>query len=294
MYFISTRWFGTFLYNEKKDIVDYSLFPNSIEELVDRMNKIESGKILNEERAIIKNRDVITDDKRLSGIARYSPDNFVDIDIDAGEYGFDINMLQRVSMILTQKRTNKFLSRKDLQLIQMIESLDDMVEISNMLSERLARWKELPEQNSSIDYVENLREKTEDYIDRLGRDIEELMRDIAPNLAEIAGPLIGARLIMLVGGLERLAKLSASSIQILGAEKALFRYKSGEGTPPKHGVIFQHPAIRKSPKDKRGKIARVLSTKIAIAARTDNFTKRDLREFLKKGMEERIKKVKNS
>ncbi|HID25491.1 MAG TPA: C/D box methylation guide ribonucleoprotein complex aNOP56 subunit, partial [Thermoplasmata archaeon] len=62
------------------------------------------------------------------------------------------------------------------------------------------------------------------------------MQKVAPNLAAVAGPLLGARLITLAGGLDRLARMPASTIQIIGAERALFRYKHGEGTPPKHGV----------------------------------------------------------
>ncbi|MCS7102784.1 MAG: C/D box methylation guide ribonucleoprotein complex aNOP56 subunit, partial [Candidatus Korarchaeum sp.] len=99
--------------------------------------------------------------------------------------------------------------------------------------------------------------------------IEELMRRAAPNLSALVHPLVGARLIAIAGSLERLANLPASSIQILGAHKAIFMHLTKGTKPPKHGVIFQAKEVRGSPKSLRGKIARLLATKIAIAAKVD-------------------------
>ena len=87
--------------------------------------------------------------------------------------------------------------------------------------------------------------------------------------------------------------MPASTIQILGAEKALFRYKKEGGKPPKHGVIFQHSYINKAHRAIRGKIARIFASKIAIAAKADFFTKRDISKELKKDMNKRIKDIKN-
>ena len=79
----------------------------------------------------------------------------------------------------------------------------------------------------------------------IGKQIEVDMSRITPNTTRIVGPLIGARLVSLAGGLDRLATLPGSTIQILGAEKAFFRFKKDGGKPPKHGVIFQHPFLKK-------------------------------------------------
>jgi len=73
------------------------------------------------------------------------------------------------------------------------------------------------------------------------------------------------------GGLDRLAMLPASTIQILGAEKALFRALRTGARPPKHGILFQHEAVHAAPKWQRGKIARTIANKIAIAARVDYY-----------------------
>lgn len=122
--------------------------------------------------------------------------------------------------------------------------------------------------------------------------IRELMNSEAPNLSAVAGAILGAKLISLAGGLEKLAKLPASTIQVLGAEKALFRFfRTGRGAP-KHGIIFQHPYIHSSPKWQRGKIARLLATKIAIAARIDYFSREDRSAELRKTLEERLAEIK--
>lgn len=122
--------------------------------------------------------------------------------------------------------------------------------------------------------------------------VGQVMREVAPNITELVGPLLGARLLSLAGSLETLAKLPASTIQVLGAEKALFRALRTGGKPPKHGVIFQYPDIHRSPRWQRGKIARALATKLAIAARADYFTGRFIADELKKALLERIDEIK--
>ncbi|MEM2272719.1 MAG: C/D box methylation guide ribonucleoprotein complex aNOP56 subunit [Candidatus Bathyarchaeia archaeon] len=121
--------------------------------------------------------------------------------------------------------------------------------------------------------------------------VEELMEEVAPNLKALAGPSLGARLIALAGGLENLAKLPASTVQVLGAEKALFRALRTGSKPPKHGVIFQHSLIFRAKKWLRGKIARALAGKLSIAARTDAFTGSYVGDKLKEDLMERIKEI---
>ena len=122
--------------------------------------------------------------------------------------------------------------------------------------------------------------------------VSHVMREVAPNITELVGPLLGARLLSLAGSLEDLAKLPASTIQVLGAEKALFRALRTGGKPPKHGIIFQFPEIHRAPRWQRGKIARALATKLAIAAKADYFTGRFIADKLKKVLMERIEEIK--
>lgn len=128
--------------------------------------------------------------------------------------------------------------------------------------------------------------------DTLTQYIGQVMREVAPNITTLVGPLLGARLLSLAGSLENLAKMPASTIQVLGAEKALFRALRTGGKPPKHGIIFQYPEIHSSPRWQRGKIARALATKLAIAAKADYFTGRFIADKLKKELMERIEEIK--
>ena len=127
---------------------------------------------------------------------------------------------------------------------------------------------------------------------RVEEQIEQLMRRAAPNLSAVVHPLVGARLIAVAGGLERLASLPASSIQILGAHKAIFMHLTKGTKPPKHGILFQAKEVRNAPKKLRGKIARLLATKIAIAARVDLFGGgRYVGDKLRKEIDEKLSEI---
>ena len=117
----------------------------------------------------------------------------------------------------------------------------------------------------SIYSLQESRKELEVYID-------SKMEAIAPNLRDLLGATLGAKLIAHIGSIKRLATYPASVIQIMGAEKAIFRHlKTGE-RPPKHGLIFQHPSVRGAKWWNRGKIARNLALKITLAVRKDVFS----------------------
>ncbi len=103
--------------------------------------------------------------------------------------------------------------------------------------------------------------------------IESTMELIAPNTKELLSPLVGARMIAKAGSLEKFAYLSSSTVQVLGAEKALFRSLKTGASTPKHGILFQHPLIHSAPRWQRGKIARSVASKASIAARIDLYRK---------------------
>jgi len=123
--------------------------------------------------------------------------------------------------------------------------------------------------------------------------LEAKMNRIAPNLSKVATPLIGAKLVAAAGSLEALARLPASTIQLLGAEKALFRHLRKGAKPPKHGYILAHPLVKGAPLKDRGKIARTLASKIAIATKVDVYGKEDRSEIILKELQERIKRIKD-
>ena len=132
----------------------------------------------------------------------------------------------------------------------------------------------------SIYSLQNSRKDLEKYIDTK-------MEEIAPNLRDLFGPTLGAKLIAHIGSIKRLALYPASTVQVMGAEKAIFRHlKTGE-RPPKHGLIFQHPSVRGAKWWNRGKVARNLALKITLAVRKDVFSG----EFDPKIAEDYLKKV---
>ncbi|MBS7656631.1 MAG: C/D box methylation guide ribonucleoprotein complex aNOP56 subunit [Candidatus Bathyarchaeia archaeon] len=118
--------------------------------------------------------------------------------------------------------------------------------------------------------------------------IEELMEEVAPNTSFLSGATLGARLIAIAGGLMNLAKMPASTIQVLGAEKALFRSLTTGARPPKHGIIFQHALIHGSKRWLRGKTARIFAGRLAIAVRTDAFSGTFIGDKLKADLEKRV------
>ncbi len=132
----------------------------------------------------------------------------------------------------------------------------------------------------SIYSLQKSRKDLEKYIDTK-------MEEIAPNLRELLGPTLGAKLIAHIGSIKRLALYPASTVQVMGAEKAIFRHlKTGE-RPPKHGLIFQHPSVRGAKWWNRGKVARNLALKITLAVRKDVFSG----EFDPQIAEDYLKKV---
>lgn len=108
-----------------------------------------------------------------------------------------------------------------------------------------------------------------DLREMLADHVEALMTDLAPNTKELLTATVGARMIAKVGSFVKFAHLPASTVQILGAEKALFRSLKTGARPPKHGFLFQHPLIHSAPKWQRGKIARTVASKVSIVARID-------------------------
>ena len=128
-----------------------------------------------------------------------------------------------------------------------------------------------------------LRDKQELYI-------KKIMEKDVPNVNVLCGHMIGAKLIAIAGGIERMVFLPASTVQLLGAESALFRHMKTGAKPPKYGVIVNHPFVVQAKKTNKGKAARALADKISLAVKID-FFKGDFKgNELKKELEEKFKK----
>merc|ERR1711975_175633 len=114
---------------------------------------------------------------------------------------------------------------------------------------------------------------------------------VAPNLQSLIGDSVGARLISHAGSLTNLAKCPASTVQILGAEKALFRALKTRGNTPKYGLIFNSSFIGRASTKNKGRISRYLANKCSIASRIDSFSEEPTilyGKVLKEQVEERL------
>lgn len=128
----------------------------------------------------------------------------------------------------------------------------------------------------------------------LEKFLDSETKAIAPNFTVLAGSIITGRILSEAGSLKRLATMPASTIQVLGAEKALFRHlknrKKVRG--PKYGFLFAHALVRQLPLKKKGRMARTIAGKLAIAAKADYFSKRDISVELQKELQSRFEELK--
>ncbi|HPX24893.1 MAG TPA: C/D box methylation guide ribonucleoprotein complex aNOP56 subunit [Methanofastidiosum sp.] len=135
--------------------------------------------------------------------------------------------------------------------------------------------------------IDLLYKKKED----LEKYIIDIVNEVAPNTSVVATPIIAAKLISHAGGLKNLSMKPSSTIQLMGAEKALYRHIKTGADPPKYGIILQYPEIGKAPWWQKGKIARTLAAKIAIAARVDNEGGEYVGDLLKNNVLKRIAEI---
>lgn len=109
------------------------------------------------------------------------------------------------------------------------------------------------------------------YREQLAAYLSSRMQTIAPNLTTMVGEQIGARLIQKAGSLLTLAKYPSSTVQILGAEKALFRALKQRQATPKYGILYNASVVAKASPAQKGTMSRVLAAKASLSARIDSF-----------------------
>lgn len=267
---------GVFAFDERGNVILREEFPKDPQLIAEKMVKIceEEKKIL--ERLEKMGYEILRDSSFRKRI----------------KLKVDKELAREVAFVISKKKIEDKAKERDRIIIQAVEALDDINKTINLLKERMREWNALPlefgpieeEFNKKIKELEKFKGKLEEYI-------KSEMERVAPNLSSLVGAILGARLIAMSGGLKKLAELPASRIQLLGAEKALFRHIIKHTKPPKHGIIFQHPLVRNTPKKLRGKVARTFAAKIAIASRIDAFSGIDKSKELKKRLEERVKSI---
>ncbi|MBR9680733.1 MAG: hypothetical protein GOU98_02820 [Candidatus Altiarchaeota archaeon] len=212
---------------------------------------------------------------------------------------------------------------KDYIIIQSVAGLDDLNKSINIMINRIREWyglhypelkeedhekflKKILDDKRGKSMGIELSEKDKEAIQKSAKMIlemykekgsleaylEKLMKEVAPNLEKLAGANLGARLVDRAGSLKKLSEMPGSTIQVLGAEKALFKHLRKGTPPPKHGVIFQHAVINRAPRDKRGRLARTLASKMALASRIDFYSGK-INDSITRSWNKRIKEVLN-
>ena len=199
----------------------------------------------------------------------------------------------------------------DRQLLHAVRAMDDADRVANELAERVAEWAGtlFPDAGTGVEACRDLAERdpegpAEERVVSLATRVADLDREAdeleafiksrapvaAPNLAALAGAVLAARLISLAGGLETLAKKPSGTLQVLGAEDALFAHLRGHGSSPKHGVIYTHEYVRGTRPEDRGSASRALAGKLTIAARIDHYSG-DYRPELEAELDERMRTI---
>jgi nucleolar protein 56 len=324
-----TKWFGSFLCEEGK-VKRASLFPKDPNEIAQRLARIRKGEVLEEELSLASSARQVTD-RRLAEYGKkvkfdssfIRPEDFgfsIDIYRQAtialakeavrSSVGPDVHLGQAVRAYDDLVSTTNLLSERlhewyglhfpelenvvssdaYVKAISEHGSRDIIIDTLGLNMDSIGS-EVAPEDLDSIRTLsgalkESLssREKIEAYINRR-------MGEVAPNVGSIAGPVVGARLIMQTGSLHRLASMPSGTVQLLGAEKAMFRHLKDGSRPPKHGILFTHPLVRNAPPWQRGAIARALAAKICLAARADEYSHNDISAALKEQLERRVAEI---
>lgn len=172
----------------------------------------------------------------------------------------------------------------DQDIIQAVHSLESLDSTLNSIGKYLVEWYELHHPKEDVTWdelalmpitqpgMQELQQALNAVMqarERISEHITDTMKRIMPNTCAVATPILGAKMLSSAGGIKRFAGMPSTTVQLLGAEQALFRHLRGKVPPPKHGILFNHPLVQKVHPKNRGKMARTLGNAIAIAVKVD-------------------------
>ena len=366
---------GIYAIDDGGNFLNYIDFLDDIQKSVNFYNSLNSD-ILSEEYSDFMNElkssgfdDFVFDNKKLKEITAQNlgyNTSFEKLSLEFKNFRFNLSdqlikigitktrdeilfFFKKVEELLIKEQISQFGSKGDVEVVQIIETLDILKKSISLFSSRMREWYGLhfPEltdkliednvliaklisvlgkrdnftyekidqefgfKEARIKILQNLASQSmgadidlsilkkyaneilslDDFRQELEAHLDTLMDRVAPNLFALVGGLIGAKLIAKAGSLKKLAFMPASRIQLLGAEKALYRFlKTGEKRP-KHGLIFQWNLIRGSKPWNRGKISRLISGKIGICSKVDYFKGEFVAELLSKDINEKIQEI---
>ena len=322
---------GIFVADESGKLKEKILFQKNPEKIAEKLKAFETGKDF-PELDELKKKFPNLETKQPNPASEFLQKNFrtLAIELKFCKDTAELNkLIGEVSLARTKTKISQT-EKRDKLIVQTISALNDLDKILNMMSERLREWyglhypelKIVDHEKFAAEVSEKgLRENFQNFKSSMGMALSEVDLETVsgyaktlkenyglkknlesylskavpqemPNLNALLGHLLAARLLALAGSLEKLAKMPSSTIQLLGAEKALFRFLRAEREsnrrggrpqqfggekirPPKFGILYTHPDISGAPKEQQGKIARLLASKLTLAARGDFYSKED-------------------
>lgn len=296
---VVSTWYGAFLV-DGSNVVRARPTPADVEHLLASVRRRREGRLTSEEEQLLaeKNDETwTTRDRRLAAHGLLF-DVHAPGPTDALRGTADPALFRAV---LLEDADHSLTATWDpsIHVEEAVRAAADLDRVQNLIGERLGSWvaRDAPELDRGdhrrvvetalgasspgalgpVDpaLTEARRRLAELYrsVERARSDLERAvasaMPERTPNLVSLLGAELSARLLAQAGGLERLARLPASTIQVLGAERAFFEHLRGHAPPPRHGLLFLHPALQSAGRLERGRLARALAGKVAIAARLD-------------------------
>ncbi len=326
MHYLVINPIGLFVFDEKNKLVKLKYFDKNPKEIAKKLEQEDFPELKE-----IKNgfKDLIV--KQPNKATKYFRKNFREIVLE--NFKNEVELNQFLNSVLIEKTKLKIskIERRDKLIIQTISSLSDLEKILNTMSERLREWYGLHYPEIEIKDHERFAKLVAEHGDRsnfkdfetsmgmklkesdvkilqiyakqlkelysLKKKVEKYLEKIVPeeipNLNALLGSTLAARLLALAGSLEKLAKMPSSAIQLLGAEKSLFKFLRGREKvrPPRFGLLYLHPDVSGSKRELQGKIARALSSKLTLAARADFYTKKDISKKLLEDYKKKLNKI---
>ncbi|MBU3905283.1 MAG: rRNA biogenesis protein [Nanoarchaeota archaeon] len=320
--YISACILGVFVIEDDK-IIDKVLFRKNAKDIAEKLNAIT---ITEEYKELKAKYDVgyQEPDYLNANIRKIALEvKFVEDQGELNKLMSEISV-ERTKLLISAKE------KRDKLIIQAVCALNDLDKLLNYMSERLREWYGLhyPElrvkdHEKLSEFIEEygVRENFPEFDESMGMKLEEsdvkILKEYAkqtknmyklkkkivayledvvpkeiPNINALLGPVLAARLLSHAGSLEKLAKMPSSKLQLVGAEKALFKYLKGDQkSVPRFGILFTHPDISTAPREKQGKIARYLSAKLTLAARADFYSKEDISKRLVSEYKAKLKEI---
>jgi nucleolar protein 56 len=332
MHYLTVNPIGLFIFNEEHKLINFKVFSKNPDEAAEKLDKFERGEYLPELQEIKdKFKDLITEQPNEA--TDYFKVNFRKIVLENKLFKSDAELNQFLNVVSIAKSKLKIskIERRDKLIVQVVSALNDLERILNTIMERLREWYGLhyPELDvkdhgkfASLIVEYGNRENFRDFEKSMGMELreedikvlqmyakqftelyelrnkmdkylEKIVKEEMVNVDALLGSSLAARMLALAGSLERLAKMPSSSIQLLGAEKSLFKFLKGKekSRPPRFGILYLHPDISTNKRELQGKIARLLSSKLTIAARTDFYTKKDVSKELLESYKKKLEEI---